>query len=82
MKDYVKIAKTIIAPLLEDDSSLDVKLMTTNNENELKILVVVKEDQLPRLIGKEGRNANSIRQLIRMAASEDKKNVFVDFEGF
>ena len=82
MKDYVNIVKTIITPLVEDASSLDVNIMPTANENEIKILVIAHEEQIPRLIGKQGRNANAIRQLVRAAASEERKKVLVDFEAF
>ncbi|MDR1781427.1 MAG: KH domain-containing protein [Bacilli bacterium] len=82
MKDYANIVKTIVAPLLEDASSLDVKVMDTVNDNEIKILVIAHEDQIPRLIGKQGRNANAIRQLVRAIASEEHKRVLVDFESF
>lgn len=82
MKDYVKIVKTIITPLVEDASSLDVEIMPTSDDNEIKILVIAHKDQIPRLIGKQGRNANAIRQLIRAAASEERKKILVDFEAF
>jgi len=82
MKDYVKIVKTIITPLVEDASSLDVNIMPTANEDEIKILVIAHDSQIPRLIGKQGRNANAIRQLVRAAASEEKKKILVDFEAF
>lgn len=82
MKDYIKIVKAITTPIVEDASSLDVKIMPTANEDELKVLIIAREDQIPRLIGKQGRNANAIRQLIRAAASEEKKKVLVDFEAF
>jgi len=82
MKDYASIVKTMVAPLLEDASSLDVKVLPTSNENEIKILVIASEDQIPRLIGKQGRNANAIRQLIRAIDSDKKQKILVDFEGF
>lgn len=82
MKDYVKIIKTIITPLVEDASSLDVEIMPTSDENEIKILVIAHKEQIPRLIGKQGRNANAIRQLARATASEEKKKILVDFESF
>lgn len=82
MKDYINIVKTIITPLVEDASSLDVKIMPTISEDEIKIIVIAHESQIPRLIGKQGRNANAIRQLVRAAASEDKKRVLIDFEAF
>ena len=82
MANYEEIVKTIVAPLLEDASSLDVKVMPTSNEDEVKILVIAHQDQIPRLIGKQGRNANAIRQLIRVAANEEKKRILVDFESF
>lgn len=82
MKDYIEITKKIITPLLDDSNSLDVSVMPTSNENELRILIVAQELQIPRLIGKEGRNANAIRQLVRAAASLEGKKIVVDFEAF
>ena len=60
----------------------EIKIKSTANENEIKILVIAREEQIPRLIGKQGRNANAIRQLVRAAASEERKKVLVDFEAF
>lgn len=82
MKDYAQIVKTIIVPLVEDASSLDIKVMPTANANEVKVLIIAHEDQIPRLIGKQGRNANAIRQLVRAAATEDKVKILIDFEAF
>ncbi|MEG0569875.1 MAG: KH domain-containing protein [Erysipelotrichales bacterium] len=82
MIDYANVVLTIIKPLVEDPTSIDVKVMPTNDENEVKILVIAHEEQIPRLIGKGGRNANAIRQLVRAAASEEKKRILVDFESF
>lgn len=82
MKDYAEIVKTIIVPLVEDASSIDIKVMPTANSNEIKVLIIAHEDQIPRLIGKQGRNANAIRQLVRAAATEDKIKVLIDFEAF
>ena len=82
MKDYAAIVKTIITPLVEDASSLDVNIMPTANEDEIKILVIARQEQIPILIGKQGRNANAIRQLVRAAASGEKKKVLIDFEAF
>ena len=82
MKDYAAIVKTIVTPLVEDASSLDVNIMPTANEDEIKILVIARQEQIPILIGKQGRNANAIRQLVRAAASGEKKKVLIDFEAF
>lgn len=82
MKDYIKIVKTMIEPLVEDASSVDVKILPSADENELKILIIAHEQQIPRLIGKQGRNANAVRQLVRAAAIGEKKKVIIDFEAF
>lgn len=82
MRDYANVVKTIVAPLLEDSSSLDVKQMQTINENEIKILVIAREEEISRIIGKEGRNANAVRHLVRAIANEDKIRIVIDFESF
>lgn len=82
MTDYVSIVKTIITPLVEDASSLDVKVLPTSIESEVKILVIARENDISKLIGKEGRNANSLRQLVRASASDEHKKIIIDFESF
>ena len=68
--DYEKIVKTIIDPIIEDPSS--VLLRVTEEE----------KDDTARLIGHKGLIANAIREVVSIAGKSEEKHVHLKFESF
>jgi len=55
-----------------------VKIDIVEEENAIVLNVTVAEDDIGRVIGREGRTANAIRTLVR-ALSDSRKKIIVKF---
>ena len=66
----------IAKSLVENPDQVEVREIQTGNRVRLE-LSVAKED-MGRVIGKNGRVANSIRTLLRVAAERDGKQASLD----
>ena len=62
----VELTELIIKSLLKDPESLSVKQFDT--EEEIVIEVVVPEDEIGTIIGKDGKIANSIRTIVQASS--------------
>ena len=69
----VELTEVIIKSLLKDPDSVSVKEFDT--EEEIVIEVIVPEDEIGYVIGKEGKIANSIRTVVQASSylKENKK---------
>ena len=56
-----------------------VKVESLNDEGKIILEVRVADGDLGRVIGRRGRTAQSIRAVVRAAASRDNAEVDVDF---
>ena len=76
MKD---ILETIILNLVEDKKSVEIK----ENEEEKSIIFEVKvaENEMGKVIGKQGKMAKSIRNIMKAVATKERKKVSVEFIG-
>ena len=73
MKDLVEvIAKALV------DSPEEVVVTEKETEKGLVVEIKVAEDDKGKIIGKQGRIAQSIRSVVKAAASKDDKKVIVD----
>ena len=79
--DLVELTKEIVLALAKDKDSVSVKEFETDDENTILIQVMVSEDDIGRIIGKEGRNSNAIRTLVQ-ASSYLKDNKRVKIQTF
>ena len=64
----VELTKKIVEELVEDSESITVKEFPSENENEIQIQVLVPEDQMGRVIGREGRTAKAIRTIVQASS--------------
>ena len=74
-----KILKTIIDNLVEDKDAVSVESKEENGKVNLSVKVNKKD--MGRIIGKQGKTANSIRTLMKSIGSKEGKKVFVEFIG-
>lgn len=74
-----EILKTMIESLVENSDSVTI----TKKEEDTFIIFEVKvaEEDMGRVIGKQGRMAKSIRTIIKAIALKEKKKVRVEFVG-
>mgnify|MGYP001853083487 FL=1 len=67
--DLVVLTDTIIKKLVSDRDSVSVKEFESDDEKTVQIEVVVSDDDLGKVIGKNGKTINSIRTIVQASAS-------------
>ena len=73
MKELVlDIAKALV------DNPDEVKIEETIKEDEIVLTLSVSEDDMGKVIGKQGRIAKAIRTVIRSAANRENKKVSLE----
>ncbi len=73
----VELTQMIINSLVKDPESVSIKEFET--DNEVLIEVIVKEDEMGSLIGKDGKIANSIRTIVQASSYlKDNKRVKIN----
>ncbi|WP_099468180.1 KH domain-containing protein [Konateibacter massiliensis] len=73
MKELVEvIAKSLV------DSPDEVVVTETEKDDSIVIELRVAQEDMGKVIGKQGRIAKAIRSVVKAAASKDEKKVIVD----
>ena len=80
MIDLEKVLLNIVKPICADSDSVMVKQMETLNDNEILLYVYAPNEDIARLIGKQGSMANSIRQMLQVASRIENKHISIKFE--
>ena len=72
-----QILETIVKNIVENPDEVTI----TEKEEDNKVIFEVKvaESDMGRIIGKQGKVANSIRTLMRALNSKDKKRISIEF---
>ena len=77
----VELTEMIVKSLVSDPDSISVKEFP--NDDEIIIEVVVKEEDMGSVIGREGKIANSIRTVIQASSYlKDNKRVKINISSF
>ncbi len=81
--NLVELTETIIKKIVSDPESVSVKEFETEEENTIQIEVLISSDDMGRVIGKDGRNINSIRTIVQASSSlEDNKKVHINVDSY
>jgi hypothetical protein len=81
--NLVELTESIVKSIVLDEESVMVKEFESDDEKTIHIEVLVAEDDLGRVIGKNGKTANSIRTLVQASSSlKDNKYVKIDIDKF
>lgn len=72
MKNLIEI---LVKALVDNPDA--VKVDEVDEGDSVTFEVTVAEDDLGKVIGKQGRVANALRTVAKAAAIKDRKNVFV-----
>ena len=72
-----QVLETIIKNMVEDQNAISVNEKI--DADKITFEVKVAEKDMGRIIGKQGKVANSIRTLMKALGAKDKKRVNVDF---
>lgn len=79
--DYEKLIHDLVQPLVMHPEDLMVKKFS-EDENLLTIQIIVNQEDLGRVIGKNGRIANAIRTIAYASASRERKKVSINIDSF
>lgn len=77
----VKLTETIVKELVKDSDSVTVKEFPSENDDEITIQVMVPEDEMGRVIGKQGKMAKALRTIVQASSfiNENKRvNINID----
>ena len=81
--DLVALTEEIVKSLAMKKESVSVKEFATDNEDEILIQVMIDDEDMGRVIGKNGRCANAIRTLVQASSYlSDNKNVIINIDSF
>ena len=82
--DLVALTESIIKKIVSDPESVSVKEFETDEENTIKIEVLISSDDMGRVIGKDGKIINSIRTIVQAASSltEENKRVRINVDSY
>lgn len=79
----VELTEEIVKSLVVDKDAVSVKEFPTEEENVMLIQVMVNEDDIGRVIGREGRCANAIRTLVQASSAlNNNKYIKIDIDKF
>lgn len=82
--DLVNLTETIIKKIVSDPENVSVKEFETDEENTIRIEVLLSEEDKGRVIGKNGKTINSIRTIVAAASSltEENKRVRINIDSY
>lgn len=81
--NLVTLTETIIKKLVSDPESVSIKEFETEEENTIQIEVLISNDDMGKVIGKNGKIINSIRTIVQASSSlEDNKKVKINVDSY
>lgn len=81
--DLIELTEFIVKSIVTDEESVSVKEFPTDDENVILIQVMVADEDMGRVIGKNGKSANAIRTLVQASSAlKDNKYVKIDIDKF
>ena len=81
--NLVTLTETIIKKIVSDPESVSVKEFNTEEDNTIQIEVLISNDDMGKVIGKNGKIINSIRTIVQASSSlEDNKKVKINIDSF
>ena len=77
--NLVTLTETIIKKIVSDPESVSVKEFDTEEENTIQIEVLISNDDMGKVIGKNGKIIDSIRKIVQASSSlEDNRKVKIN----
>ena len=75
--DYRALVEFVAKAIAEDPEQVEVSAVD-RGRGTLSVTVKMAEGDIGKLIGKNGRNIEALRSLVRAASLRERKRVFVD----
>jgi len=79
--NYETLINDLVKPLVVYPEDLMVKKFS-EEDNMLTIQIIVNQEDLGRVIGKNGRIANAIRTIAYASASRENKKITINIDSF
>ena len=79
--NYEKLIHDLVQPLVMHPEDLMVKKFS-EDDNLLTMQIIVNQEDLGRVIGKNGRIANAIRTIAYASASREHKKISINIDSF
>ena len=81
--NLVTLTETMIKKIVSDPESVSVKEFETEEENTIQIEVLISNDDMGKVIGKDGKIINSIRTIVQASSSlEDNKKIKINVDSY
>lgn len=81
--DLVLLTRTIVSKLVMDSEAVSVRELETTEENLVHVEIVVAQEDLGRVIGKNGRTIQSIRNVVQASSNlNEKKRIRIDVDSY
>lgn len=81
--NLVELTEAIIKRLVTDPETVSVKEFDTEEENAVQIEVLIQEDDMGRVIGKNGKVISGIRTVVQASSSlYDNKKVKINVSSY
>ena len=81
--NLVELTEAIIKRLVADPETVSVKEFDTEEENTVQIEVLIQEDDMGRVIGKNGKVISGIRKVVQASSSlYDNKKVKINVSSY
>ncbi len=74
-----EVLETIILNLVENKEAVSINEL--NGEKSIVFEVKVAEDEMGKIIGRQGKVAKSIRTLMKAIAGKENKRISIEFIG-
>jgi len=83
MSNLVNLTELIIKNIVIDSESVSVKEFESDDENTVQIEVMVSKEDMPKIIGHEGKTINAIRTIVQAASfGEENKLVKINVDSY
>lgn len=79
--NYETLIQNLVMPLVLHPDDVGVKLLAENDQ-EIIVQILVNEEDLGRVIGKNGRIANAIRTIAYASAARQNKRISIQIDAF
>lgn len=81
--NLVELTEAIIKRLVADPETVSLKEFDTEEENTVQIEVLIQEDDMGRVIGKNGKVISGIRTVVQASSSlYDNKKVKINVSSY
>ena len=81
--DLVLLTETIIKKIVSDPESVSVKEFEADEENTVLIEVMISNEDLGKVIGKDGRIINAIRTIVQASSYiNDNKKIKINVDSY